>query len=201
MDNSRPLQSVDPRPMSSPGDTAQQSYQQPYQQPYQEAPYQEPYQQTMPGTMPQYRPDSLPQHPSPNDISQPLPPQSGIGLHLGPEAQIPDHPGSTYNIPRPPTQTFTGQQQQQQLVNEPLAPKDLRNVRASCLFQLREFITLKNKSKRADASVTTLDLQNQIRNQAGLAVLDLKMLQAELRQITKEGEEHRWRRWLVGGVM
>jgi hypothetical protein len=181
--------------MSSPGATSQQPYQQPYQQP----PYQQPYQQTMPGTMPQYMPDSLPQHPSPHDLSQPLPPQSGIGLHLGPEAQIPDHPASTYDIPRPPTQTFTGQQQQVAVESTP--PKNIRNVRASCLFQLREYITLQHKSKRADASVTTLDLQNQLRNQAGLAVLDLKMLQAELREITKKGEEHRWRKWIVGGAM
>lgn len=69
------------------------------------------------------------------------------------------------------------------------------------MFQLREYMTLQNKSKRMDGSVSTLDLQNQMRNQSGLVVLELKRLQADLRDVAKKGEDHRWRRWLVGGAM
>jgi hypothetical protein len=62
-------------------------------------------------------------------------------------------------------------------------------------------MTLQNKSKRTDMSMSTLDLQNQMRNQADIVVLELKRLQADLREVARKGEEHRWRRWLVGGAM
>jgi hypothetical protein len=124
-----------------------------------------------------------------------LPPDSGIGLHLGPEAQIPDHPGSMVNIPRPPTQTFTP------LVTTPAAPRDIRNMRANCLFGLREFITLQNKRTRFDASSTTVDIDTQLRTQANVVIADLRLLQAEIRALAKKAEDHRWRRWIVGGAL
>jgi uncharacterized membrane protein YjjP (DUF1212 family) len=66
---------------------------------------------------------------------------------------------------------------------------------------MREYMTLQNKSKRTDPSLSQIDLQNQLRNQAELAILELKKLQGDLREVTRQGEEHRWRRWLVGGAM
>ncbi|KAK0385648.1 hypothetical protein NLU13_6825 [Sarocladium strictum] len=190
MDNAHPLRSVEPRPISTSGNMSQQ-------------PYQQPMPGTMPGTMPQFMPDSLPQHPTPYDMNapQPYPPPPGMGLHQGPEAHVPAPPGSTFEIPRPPTQTFTGVQQSTSIASSTSPPKDLRNVRANCLFQMKEYMTLQNKSKRTDLSTSTLDLQNQLRNQAGIAVLELKRLQGDLREVAKRGEEHRWRKWLVGGAI
>jgi hypothetical protein len=188
MDYSRPMQSVDPRPISTPGDTQE--------------PYQRPMPGTMPGTMPQHMPDTLPHHPSPYDVSQQQyrpPPPEGMGLHLGPEAQIPDHPGSTYDIPRPPTQTFTGKVPTTAVA--PALPKDLRNVRANCVYQLREYMALQNKTKMGDVSLSRIDLQDQMRNQAGIVVLELKRIQADLREVSKKGEQQRWKKLLVGAGM
>lgn len=117
---------------------------------------------------------------------------------MGPESQIPDHPGSTYEIPRPPAQTFASQQQ---LVTDASQPRDLRSIRSSCMYGLREYMSIQNKRKRPDASVVTLEQESQMRGQADVVLGDLRTLQAELRALARQSEEHRWRRWIVGGAM
>jgi hypothetical protein len=116
-------------------------------------------------------------------------PASGIALHLGPDQQIPDHPGSVVDVPRP-TQT------------QALSPaKQLRSVRTNCQFGLREYLTLVRKRKRYDASVSTLDLESRIRAQSDNLVGDLRQLHSELRGVVRAAEDHRWRRWIVGGAI
>ncbi|KND91575.1 putative methyltransferase-like protein C27D7.08c [Tolypocladium ophioglossoides CBS 100239] len=121
------------------------------------------------------------------------PPGSGITLQLGPESQIPDHPSSMVDVPRPMAQTMTPV--------APTGPIDIRNVKASCQFGLREYLSLQRKRQRFDASTSTFDLESRLRAQANVVLGDLRTLQSEIRSLAKAAESHRWRRWLFGGVI
>jgi hypothetical protein len=57
------------------------------------------------------------------------------------------------------------------------------------------------KRQRFDASTSTLDLESRIRAQAGLVSAELRTLHAEVRDLAKSAQNHRWRRWIVGGAM
>lgn len=115
-------------------------------------------------------------------------PGSGIGLHLAPEQQIPDHPGSVVDFR--PTQS------------QPLSSsRELRSVKTNCQFGLREYLSLVRKRQRYDASVSTVDLESRIRAQTDSLVRDLRVLHSELRAVAKAAEDHRWRRWIIGGVL
>lgn len=116
----------------------------------------------------------------------------GIALHLGPESQIPDHPGSMVDVSRPP-QTLTPL--------APAVPGDLRSLRTNCQFGLREYLSLQRKRQRYDASTSTIDLESRIRSQASVVLGELRTLQSEVRNLAKAAENHRWRKWFVGGAM
>lgn len=189
MESSAPLVNIDPRPISSPSN----AYQEPYAQqgPY---PQQSPYPPQ--GSYPpqgQYPPQSP--YPQIGDPSAAPGADPGIALHLGPESQIPDHPGSVLNTPNVPRPT---QVLSPQAIS---APADLRALKTTCQFGLREYLSLQRKRQRFDASTSTIDLESRIRAQAGVVLGDLRTLQSEVRGLVKAAENHRWRRWVIGGVM
>lgn len=62
-------------------------------------------------------------------------------------------------------------------------------------------MALQNKTKMGDVSLSRIDLQDQMRNQAGIVVLELKRIQADLREVSKQGEQQRWKKLLVGAGM
>lgn len=200
MSSSAPLTRIEPQRISSPSDPAQRPYA-PQQPDPSSAEYsiQEPYlsqNQYPPPPHGQYPSSAQGPFPSQGQQYPPLgepAPVPGIALQLGPESQIPDHPGSLINIPRPPAETFS-----------PLAvsaPRDLRALRTSCQFNLGEYLSLQRKRQRLGASTSTLDLESRIRSQAGIVLGDLRMLQDEVRGLVKAAENHRWRKWLIGGAV
>ncbi|KAH7324963.1 hypothetical protein B0I35DRAFT_476164 [Stachybotrys elegans] len=117
---------------------------------------------------------------------------SGIA-HLRSDQRVPDHPGSILNNPRPP----------RTLSPQPLitTARDLKSLKTNCQFALREYLSLVRKRQRFDASTSTLDLESRIRAQAGLVSAELRTLHAEVRDLAKSAQNHRWRRWLVGGAI
>lgn len=132
----------------------------------------------------------------------PLGPQSyhqpgfgqGLALQLGPESQLPDHPGSTMSIPTVPGHTLT-----------PMAPPvavDVRNIKASAQFHLREYLSVKRKIRQdGDGSTAVYELESRLRAQAGMVLGDLGTLQAEVRALAKSAQGSRWSRILVGGTI
>ncbi|PNY27442.1 Uncharacterized protein TCAP_02632 [Tolypocladium capitatum] len=124
------------------------------------------------------------------------PPGPGIALQLRPESQIPDHPGSMVDVPRPMAPTMTPI-----VPMAPTGPIDIRNVKTSCQFGLREYLSLQRKRQRFDASTSTVDLESRIGAQANVVLGDLRTLQSEIRRLAKAAEDHRWRRWLFGGAI
>lgn len=137
-------------------------------------------------------------------------PEEGIAPRLGPEGHIPDHPGSAVDYgrpasqPQPPMPTFAPPPQ------APMTPApymqeyqmpDIRTLRQSCQYNLREYMSLQRKQGRYDASVSTVDLESRLRTQTGMVLSDLMNLQMEVRDLARAAQNHRWRRWLVGGVL
>ncbi len=72
----------------------------------------------------------------------------------------------------------------------------LRDAKSTVEFGLREYMTLQRR-RRADEAGT----EDKLRIQAGAVLSDLRVLRRSLSDMTKAAESHRWRRWLVGGVL
>ena len=134
---------------------------------------------------------SYPMAPAPGPKSPPSNPE--FGLKMGPENRIPDDPGSMVDIPRPPLQTFSPE-------TIPTAV-DIRSLRTNCSYGLRDYMSLQQTGVGFDASTSQVDLQAQVRTQAARVLGDLRTLQSEVRHVAKMAENHRWRRWLIGGAV
>ena len=136
-------------------------------------------------------PDGAAYHPSPQAASAPQ-----IGLQLGPESQIPDHPSSVMDVPRP--SNAYGQMASATLP----APADVRQLKSQCQFNLREYQALQRKRRRPDAaSTSSVDLEARLRTQQNVVLANLRMLQDEVKVMVKSAENHRWRKWLLGGAV
>lgn len=159
--------------------------------------------------------------PAPSDHSaqrsrSPLPPHGndgmppeGMALHLGPNANIPDHPGSVVGfdrpISRPMSQPMPPQQTYAPMTPAPYLQQyeapDIRTLRQSCQYNLREYLVLQRNRERFDARTSAVDLEYQLRSQTGMVLSDLANLQLEVRNLAKAAQNHRWRKWLVGGIL
>lgn len=137
--------------------------------------------------------------PPPEHRRSDMDPSQGIALRLGPENQIPDHPASTTSVPRPGPVIASSAPPAP--VNTTFAPppQDVRNLRVSVQYNLREYLSLRDKLRQSNGSATNLELDGRFRYQAGATMGDLRSLQSELRGMVKAAENHRWRRWVVGG--
>lgn len=183
MDPSGRITAMNPQSAPSTATAANRTNPPPPMDPYPSAP--------APGTVPSGYPAA------PDAYYGPMPAASpSIALHLRPEQQIPDHPGSVVGVAPPPRPPRT-------LSPRPLVPtaRDVEALKTNCQFALREYVSLVRSRQRVDASTAALDLEARIRAQAGLVSAELRTLQAEVRDLAKMAENHRWRKWLLGGAM
>ncbi|KAJ3477455.1 hypothetical protein NLG97_g8834 [Lecanicillium saksenae] len=132
-------------------------------------------------------------------------PPEGIALRLGPEGYIPDHPGSTVSFGRPASQPMPPQQTFAPPPTAPMTPApyqqeygmpDIRTLRQSCQYNLREYLALQQEHRRYGGNVT----DQRLRSQTGMVLSDLMNLQVEVRELVRAAQTHRWRKWLMGGV-
>lgn len=78
--------------------------------------------------------------------------------------------------------------------------QDLKTVKTGTQFALREYLSLQRKRGRLDGAMS-LELEDQIRAQGRVLLGDLKILRKEVGTLIKDGENHRWRNWLIGGAV
>lgn len=142
--------------------------------------------------------DPYPQQPTYHSTSVPnihghdAPNVGQIGLN---PSTIPDHPSSMTDIPRPANGYG-------QMTSTLPAPNDVTQLKTQCQFNLREYQSLQRKRvSQGTASTTSMDLESRLRSQQGLTLAGLRLLQDEVKDLVKEAENHRWRRWLLGGAM
>lgn len=123
-------------------------------------------------------------------------PPEGMALHLGPEGHIPDHPGSVAEFGRPasqpmlPQQTFAPHMQEHEAL-------DIRTLRQSCQYNLRGYMAVQQEYMRYGGNVA----DSRLRHQTGMVLGDLMTLQMEVRELAQRAQDHRWRKWLMGGIL
>ncbi|OAR05820.1 hypothetical protein LLEC1_06724 [Akanthomyces lecanii] len=134
-------------------------------------------------------------------------PPEGMALRLGPEGLIPDHPGSVADFGRPVSQPVPPQQT---LAPPPEGPAgmmpapyrkergalDIRTLRQSCQYNLREYLAVQQEYLRCGGNAA----DSRVRHQTGMVLDDLMTLQMEVRELARAAQNHRWRKWLMGGI-
>ncbi|KAI8295789.1 hypothetical protein K4K56_010508 [Colletotrichum sp. SAR 10_98] len=140
--------------------------------------------------------------------SQPAPPYITYG-HPPPIPKVAVQPpvvekmaGPAAYYPAPPSQAGTmAELPRPAAALQPITTttQDIRSLKTSTQFAMREYLSLMRK-RRPDGS-STMELEDQIRAQGRILVGDLKMLRKEVGVLIKEGENHRWRNWLIGGAV
>ncbi len=129
-------------------------------------------------------------------------PPEGMALHLGPEGQIPDHPDSVVGFGMPPPPTFapppTGSAGMAPVsyMQEPEV-LDIRSLRESCQHNLREYLDAQQEFRQYGGSAA----DSRLRHQTGMVLSDLMTLQREVGDLARAAQNHRWRRWLMGGIL
>ena len=186
MDTKSPLRPVDPKPMArNPSPSPSTQYPPP------------PANQT--GQYPPYNPQSYtpqpynPQDYPPISAAPPSGPSPGLAVRPGPETQLQERPASRLDV-----------QQKANLETDIVTAtdsRDLKSLKTNCQFALREYLSLQRRRGRYDASTATIDLESRIRAQGEVLLGQLKILQGEVRSLAKQAENHRWRRWIIGGAM
>ena len=119
-------------------------------------------------------------YPNPTTSSYPPPPTS-IGPGPSSFSVLPEQ------IPGP---ALTQSPQQ-------IAKRDLKATRSGAEFALREYLSLQRRRYRTDEP----RIEDRIRLQAAAAVGELRTLRKEISAVVKAAENHRWRKWLLGGIV
>lgn len=83
----------------------------------------------------------------------------------------------------------------------PSSLRELQGLKTNCQFGLREFLSLQRQRKSGEVTMSSYELDVRLRDTTYTLLSDLKVLQGEVRGIAKEAENHRWRRWIIGGAI
>lgn len=79
-----------------------------------------------------------------------------------------------------------------------MTPQDVKSAKASCHNALAEYLLLQKKRQSLDQSA---DLDQQLRDQAGRVLADLRTLRNEVSTLIEDAQGSRWRKWLIGGAV
>ncbi|TPX09133.1 uncharacterized protein E0L32_001604 [Thyridium curvatum] len=166
-----------------------------------------------------FPPPMMPSH----HQQQPIQPSGPVLSHSQQPPQPPQPPmmsgagGSAYASSPPPPGSL--QQHQQHRLEEihvtgpvltqsptQMVPRDrdLKAARSTAEFAVREYITLQRRRYGAStASVGGSDpaLEDRIRRQAGMAGASLRAVRERVVGLAREAEAHRWRKWMLGGIL
>ncbi|KAI0012436.1 hypothetical protein F4779DRAFT_65710 [Xylariaceae sp. FL0662B] len=81
-------------------------------------------------------------------------------------------------------------------VENPFAGTDIRSIKTACEYSLQEYITLQKRRRYDDPAS-----EDRLRTQHRIVASDLRILRKEVSAFVKASEAHRWRRWLLGGIV
>ena len=111
-----------------------------------------------------------------------------------------------YNPP-PSTQQAYPPQQPQSFAPPPTRPEaglsqspvsfrqGMRSTQSTAESAVREYVALQHRRKAGEG------VEDQLRLQARAAARELGSLRRDVLAFAKNAERHRWRRWLIGGIM
>ncbi|KAI1373306.1 hypothetical protein F4677DRAFT_227733 [Hypoxylon crocopeplum] len=81
-------------------------------------------------------------------------------------------------------------------ISTPFAGTDIRSIKTACEFSLRQYLTLQKRRRYDDPAS-----EQRLRPQQGIVLSDLQALRSEVSDLAKTAEAHRWRKWLLGGLV
>ncbi|XXG95141.1 hypothetical protein Hte_001401 [Hypoxylon texense] len=110
--------------------------------------------------------------------------------YTGPPQATGPVPGPPSSAPMPPDPRLD------RPVATPFAGTDIRSIKTACEFSLGEYLTLQKRLRYDDPTS-----QRRLREQQGIVLSDLQVLRAEVSDLMKEAEAHRWRKWLLAGAV
>ncbi|KAK6953822.1 hypothetical protein Daesc_003784 [Daldinia eschscholtzii] len=84
----------------------------------------------------------------------------------------------------------------EQPVSTPFTGTDLQSIRTASEFSLAEYIS-QYKRRRYDDPAS----ERRLKAQQSIVLSDLQLLRSEVSDLAKAAEAHRWRRWLLGGLV
>ncbi|KAI8956543.1 hypothetical protein F5Y11DRAFT_165596 [Daldinia sp. FL1419] len=84
----------------------------------------------------------------------------------------------------------------EQPVSTPYIGTDLKSIRTAVEFSLGEYIAQHKKRRYGDAAS-----ERRLQAQQSIIMSDLQSLRSEVSDLAKAAEAHRWRRWLLGGLI
>ncbi|EGU82174.1 hypothetical protein FOXB_07305 [Fusarium oxysporum f. sp. conglutinans Fo5176] len=215
--NKSPLQSLDPQPIRTPSPSRDRDRERDRRdRAFDRGPERA---KSYPGPESQYGPQPYgPQNYNPQDYAnqsynpqnydspgynQPYNPQNYppvSGPQTGP-GNLPIRPASESYLPNHAGAMATASAQQMVPATAPSDLRELQALRVNCQFNLREYMSLQRQRRGGDSAVSAYELETRIRNQTNMVLNDLRILQGEVRSIAKEAENHRWRRWIIGGAI
>ncbi|KAM3502540.1 hypothetical protein MY10362_004775 [Beauveria mimosiformis] len=143
------------------------------------------------------------------DFDGPRP--ESVAPHMEPGGYKTERSGSAAPYSHPAYQPMPPPPQQQQMyapaptdpmmmtpgpyMQEPEA-LDIDTLRQSCQQNLRGYLALKQEYRRYGGNAS----DGRLRSQTDLVLSDLLGLQMEVRNLAREAQNHRWRKWLMGGI-
>lgn len=83
-------------------------------------------------------------------------------------------------------------------MSTPFAGTNIQTIKSACEISLGDYIELQKRQQRRYDDPKVQDL---LRAQYGYVVSDLQTLRREVAVLVKEAESHRWRKWLLGGLV
>jgi hypothetical protein len=126
--------------------------------------------------------------------------------HPGPNSPQPQ-PSTSYNPPLRPggggvTTTFAPPpvvpDAGPALVQSPVSIKTgIRATKSTAEFALREYMTLCRRRQKPGE----VGIEDSLRAQAAVVVRSLAAVRQDVAGLVKAAERHRWRRWILGGIM
>ncbi|KAI1765421.1 hypothetical protein GGR53DRAFT_265371 [Hypoxylon sp. FL1150] len=120
---------------------------------------------------------------------QPAPTPSYVGQATAPV------PGPPSSAPAPPDSRLADPRLERPIAT-PFAGTDIRSIKTACEFSLGEYLTLQKRLRYDDPAS-----ERRLRAQQGIVMSDLQALRGEVSDLIRETEAHRWRKWLLGGVV
>ncbi|OAA35254.1 hypothetical protein BBO_08856 [Beauveria brongniartii RCEF 3172] len=135
----------------------------------------------------------------------------GVAPHMEPGGYKTERSGSAAPYSHPAYQPMPPPPQQQQMYAPPptdpmmMTPGpytqepealDINTLRQSCQQNLRGYLALKQEYRRYGGNAS----DGRLRSQTDLVLSDLLGLQMEVRNLAREAQNHRWRKWFMGGI-
>ena len=119
---------------------------------------------------------------------------SKYGAFSGPQQQQPPANSTATNLAARPEQSFS---RPARVYSPQEVPANIKSARSSVEYGLGQLRSLQLRRYRSDE----VGVEERLRILAASVLGDLRALRGEVSDVLRAAERHRWRKWLLGGVV